>query len=86
MLLIRLFNNKEEGKAFSLNIGIVNAPWYMNIAMINSELGIPTVQDVIHKRSNKHRVKLQSHPNPLLQPLSRDNIPWRLKRRWPTDV
>jgi len=33
-----------------------------------------TIQDVIHDRSNKHRAKLQSHPNPLLQSLLRDNI------------
>ena len=38
-----------------------------------------TVQDVIHKRSNNHQDKLQSHPNPLLQSLSRNNIPRRLK-------
>ena len=30
--------------------------------------------------------KLQSHPNPLLQTISRDNIPRRLKRRWPADL
>jgi hypothetical protein len=65
---------------------IVNAPRYITNAMIHSDLGIPTVQDVIHKRSNKHRAKLQSHSNPLLQSLSRDNIPRRLKRRWPTDL
>jgi len=62
----------------------LNAPWYITNAMIHSDLGIPTVQDVIHKRSNKHRAKLQPHPKPLLQSLSRDNIPRRLKRRWPT--
>ena len=65
---------------------IVNAPWYVTDAMIHSDLGISTVQDVIHDRSNKHRAKLQSHPNPLLQPLSRVNIPRRLKRRWPADL
>jgi hypothetical protein len=54
--------------------------------MIHSDLGIPTVQDIIHKSSNKHRAKLQSHPNSLLQSLSKENIPWRLKRRWPTDL
>ena len=64
----------------------VNASRYITNAMIHSDLGITTVQDVIHKRSNKHRAKLQSHPNPLLQSLSRDNIPRRLKRRWPTDL
>jgi len=65
---------------------IVNATWYITNAMIHSDLGIPTVQDVIHVRSNKHRAKLHSHPNPLLQSLSRDNIPRRLNRRWPTDL
>jgi len=63
----------------------INAPWYITTAMIYSDLDIPTVQDVIHDRSNTHRAKLQSHPNPLLQSLSRDNISRRLKRRWPTD-
>ena len=66
---------------------IVNAPCYVTNAMIHSDLGISTVQDVIHDRSNKHRAKLQSHPNPLLQPLSRvNNIPRRLKRRWPAEL
>jgi hypothetical protein len=45
----------------------VNAPWYITNAMIHSDVGIPTVQDVIDQRSNKLRAKLQSHPNPLLQ-------------------
>jgi len=65
---------------------IVNAPRYITNAMIHSDLGIPTIQDVIHKRNNKHGAKLQSHPNPLLQSLSRNNIPRRLKRSWPTDL
>jgi len=33
---------------------IVNAPWYVTNAMIHTDLGISTVQDVIHDRSNKH--------------------------------
>ena len=66
---------------------ILNAPWYVTNAMIHSDLGISTVQDVVHDRSNKHRANLQSHPNPLLQPLSRvNNFPRRLKRRWPADL
>ena len=28
----------------------VNAPWYLTNAMIHSDLGIPTVQDVIHDK------------------------------------
>ena len=69
-----------------LQRAIVNAPWYITNAMIHSDLGIPNLQDVIHDTSNEHRAKLQSHPNPLLQTISRDNIPRRLKRRWPTDL
>jgi hypothetical protein len=64
----------------------VNTPWYITNAIIHSDLSIPTVQDVIHKRSSKHRTKLQSHPNQLLQSPSRDSIPRRLKRRWSTDL
>ena len=66
---------------------VVNTPRYVTNAVMHFDLGISTVQDVIHDRSNKHRAKLQSHPNPLLQPLSRvNNIPRRLKRRWPADL
>jgi hypothetical protein len=32
----------------------VNAPWYVTNSMIHSDLGISTVQHVIHDRSNKH--------------------------------
>jgi len=38
------------------------------------DLGIPTVQEVIHERSIKHRTNLESHSNPLLQPLPQDNV------------
>jgi hypothetical protein len=69
-----------------LSRAIVNAPWYITNAMIHSDLGITTVKDVIHGRSNKHRAKLQSHSNPLLQSLLKDNIPRRLKQRWPNDL
>jgi hypothetical protein len=60
---------------------IVDAPWYVTNDMIHKDLGIPTVQEVIHERSIKHCTNLESHSNPLLQPLPRDVIR-RLKRRW----
>jgi len=47
---------------------------------------VPTVCDVIHDRSIKHRTKLESHSNPLLQPLPWDNVTRRLKRQWPADL
>jgi hypothetical protein len=64
----------------------VDALWYVTNDMIHKDLGIPTVQEVIHERSIKHRTKLASHPNPRLQPLLRDDVIRRLKRRWPTDL
>jgi hypothetical protein len=46
---------------------IVNTPRYITNAMIHSDLGIPTVQDVIHDKSNKHRAKLvSSKPTPTI--------------------
>ena len=47
---------------------IVDAPRYVTNDMIHKDLGIPTVHEVIHDGSIKHRTKLQSHSNPLLQP------------------
>ena len=57
----------------------VHAPWYVTTDMIHKDLGIPTVKEVIHERSIKHRTNLESHSNPLLQPLPRDNVIRRLK-------
>ena len=65
---------------------IVDAPRYVINDMIHKDLGIPTVKEVIHERSIKHRTKLASHPNPLLQPLPRDDVMRRLNRRWPADL
>ena len=44
----------------------VDAPRFVTNDMIHKDLGIPTVKEVIHERSIKHRTKLASHPNPLL--------------------
>jgi len=64
----------------------VDAPWYVTNDMIHKDLGIPTVQEVIHKRNIKHCTNLESHSNLLLQPPPRDNVIQRLKRRWPADL
>jgi hypothetical protein len=37
---------------------IVDAPWCVTSAVIHEDLGIPTVQEVIHTRNVKHRIKL----------------------------
>ena len=65
---------------------IVDAPWYVTNAMIHEDLGIPTVQEVIQDRSTKHRIKLETHFNPLLHHILRDNVVRRLKRRCPADL
>ena len=52
---------------------IVDAPRYVTNDMIHKDLGIPTVHEVTLERSIKHRTKLESHSNPLLQFLPRDN-------------
>jgi len=62
---------------------IVDAPCYVTNAVIHEDLGIPTVQEIIPTRSIKHRIKLETHSNPLLHPIPRDNIVRRLKRQWP---
>jgi hypothetical protein len=58
---------------------IVDAPQYVTNDMIHKGLGIPTVQEVIHERSSKHLTNLESHSNPLLQTLPRNNAIRRLK-------
>ena len=64
----------------------VDAPWHVTNAKTHEDQGIPTVQEVIHDRSTKHRIKLETHLNPLLRPIPRDNVVRRLKRRWPADL
>jgi hypothetical protein len=64
----------------------VDAPWYITNVTIQKDLGIPAIHEIIHDSSTKQRAKLESHSNPLLQSLPRDNIIRRLKRRWPADL
>ena len=65
---------------------IFDAPWYVNNAVIDEDLGIPAVQEVIHARSVKHIMKLETHSNHLPRPIPRDNVVQKLKRRWPSDL
>ena len=53
---------------------VVDGLWYVTNDMIHKDPGIPTVKEVIYERNIKHRTKLASHPNPLLQPLPRDDV------------
>ena len=48
---------------------IANAPWYVTNQTLHTDLQIPYVSTVIHKRINKHRIALAFHPNPLVEPM-----------------
>jgi hypothetical protein len=75
-----------QGCQYNILRALVDAPWYVTNDMIHKDLGIPTVQEVIHEKSIKHRTKLASYSKPLLQPLPRDDVIRRLKRWWPADL
>ena len=65
---------------------ITNAPWYVTIHTLHTELNIPYVSEVINERINKNLSKLESHPNPLVETLTQQTRNRRLKRRWNSDV
>jgi CRISPR/Cas system CMR subunit Cmr6 (Cas7 group RAMP superfamily) len=65
---------------------IANAPSYETNLTLHTDFNIPYVSDVIHKRINKHRNKLEAQPNPLLEPLLQPVNTRRLKRCWPLDL
>jgi hypothetical protein len=58
---------------------IENAHCYVTNHMLHTDLNIPYVSDVIHERINKHNIKLEAHPNPLLEPLLKPVNNRRLK-------
>jgi len=68
---------------------IAEAPYYVSNLTIHNDLNIPFVQDLSKSRYISFHLKLQSHPNPLVTPLSSQFLPGnptrRLKRRWPRD-
>jgi hypothetical protein len=64
---------------------IANAPWYVTNHTLHTDFNIPYVSDVIHERINKH-IKLEDHPNPLLEPLLQPVNNRGLKRCWPFDL
>jgi hypothetical protein len=52
----------------------------------HNDLGIPIITGVIKERSNKHHNRLETHTNPLMQPLLEEPNYRRLKRLLPTDL
>jgi hypothetical protein len=65
---------------------IANAPWYVTNHTLHSDLKVPYVCDVIQERIGKHHIKLEDHPNPLLEPLLQPTYNRRLDRFWTFDV
>ena len=68
-----------------LLISITNAPWYVSNHTLHSDLQIPHVHTVFRERTATHRTALDSHPNPLMEPLVHRPDNRRLKRRWTFD-
>jgi len=64
---------------------ITNAPWYVSNQTLHSDLHIPHVRTVFRERAATHHTTLDSHPNPLMQPLVHPPNNRRLKRRWTFD-
>jgi len=64
---------------------ITNAPWYVSNQTLHSDLRIPHVRTVFQERTATHRTALDSHPNPLIEPLVHPPNNRRLKRRWTFD-
>jgi len=65
---------------------ITNAPWYIINQTLHSDLHIPYVNSVLQEYTHKHRSALETHPNPLVEPLFHTTHNRRRKRRWTFDV
>jgi hypothetical protein len=61
---------------------ITNAPWYVSNQTLHSDLDIPHVRTVFRERTATHHTTLDSHPNPLMEPLAHPPNNRHLKRRW----
>jgi len=64
---------------------ITNAPRYVSNQTLHSDLHIPHVRTVFRERTATHHTTLDSHPNPLIEPLVQPPNKRRLKRRWTFD-
>ena len=63
---------------------ITNAPRFVTNLTLHTDLRIPQVRSVFKQWIEIHRTALESHPNPLIEPiLAQHNR--RLKRRWTFD-
>ena len=63
---------------------ITNAPRFVTSLTLHSDVRIPQVRSVFKQRIEIHLTVLETHPNPLIEPiLAQYNR--RLKRRWTFD-
>ena len=62
-----------------------NAPRYVTNQTLHSDLRIPYVHAAMKDYIHKHGTALESHPNPLVEPLTHTTHTGRLKRRWTFD-
>jgi len=60
---------------------ITNAQWYVSNHTLHSDLHIPNVHTVFRERTATHRTALDSHPNPLMEPLVHPPNNRRLKTK-----
>ena len=64
---------------------VFTSPWYITNQTLHSDLHIPYVHTVMKDYIHKHRTALESHPNPLVEPLTHTTHTRRLKRHWTFD-
>ena len=64
---------------------ITNAPRYVNNQTLHTDLQIPFVHTLFQDHIRKRRNTLESHPNPLVEPILHSEHNRRLKRRWTFD-
>jgi hypothetical protein len=69
-----------------LLITVTNAPRYVSNQTLHSDLHIPHVRMVFRERTATHHTTIDSHPNPLTEPLVHPPNNRRLKRRWTFDA
>lgn len=66
---------------------VVDAPWYVTNRTLHKDLEVTTIKQEIKKAFEKHKTRLQSHPNELVITLmNKSNYNRRLKRKVPQDL
>jgi len=67
---------------WSHNMVTSTSCWYVTNQTLHSDLHIPYVHSVLQDYIYKHWSALESHPNPLMEPLIHTTHTRRLKQRW----